>query len=242
MRVLIVNDDGIASPALKGLAKWAERRFGQAVVVAPKREQSGKSQSIDFLHEIEIKRCDFEGIEAWTVDSTPADCVRFAMLELQKEGRFDLAFSGINRGFNLGHDIAYSGTVGAITECSRFSVPAIAFSTDTKQGAFDAALAHLDLAWGYVEENKLLERCGLYNINIPMAPKGILVTAIGASFYNDGFEKREGDLYFQIGSPDPNAIKAADDRYDTGAVWNGYISLTPITADRTNFDVLKELR
>ncbi len=242
MRVLIVNDDGIASPALHGLAQWAKRRFGHVTVVAPKQEQSGKSQSIDFLHEIEIKRQDIDGIEAWAVDSTPADCVRFGMLELSKKQKFDLMLSGINRGFNLGHDIAYSGTVGAIMESSRFGVPAVAFSADIKAGALDSALSELDEVWDYVETKRLMQAGSLYNINIPMEPKGVCVTEIGASFYDDSFEKREGDMYFQVGEPNPSAIKAADIHYDTGAVWSGYISITPITRNRTDYTVLKQLQ
>ena len=104
MRILVTNDDGITSPSLSHLAHWASR-FGEVIVVAPKVEQSGKSQSIDFFNPVEIKRVDFGGLEAWAMDSTPADCVRFGVLGLDRE--YDLVLSGINRGYNLGDDIAY---------------------------------------------------------------------------------------------------------------------------------------
>ena len=94
MKILVTNDDGIASPSLSHLAHWAAK-FGEVTVVAPKVEQSGKSQSIDFFHPVEIKRVEFDGLEAWAMDSTPADCVRFGILGLDRE--YDLVLSGINR-------------------------------------------------------------------------------------------------------------------------------------------------
>ena len=90
MRILITNDDGIASPALPRLAMWA-RRHGDVTVAAPKVEQSGKSHAIEFYREMEIKKVDIGcDVEAYCVDSTPADCVKYAVLGLGV--RYDLCF------------------------------------------------------------------------------------------------------------------------------------------------------
>ncbi|MBQ8431667.1 MAG: 5'/3'-nucleotidase SurE [Clostridia bacterium] len=239
MRILITNDDGIASPALPRLAAWA-RQFGEVTVVAPKREQSGKSQSIDFYREIEIKRVDLDGVtEAYAVDSTPADCVRYAVIGLERS--YDLLFSGINRGFNLGYDVAYSGTVGAVMEGARFGIPSIALSTDVTAGAFDAAFAQLDGVWAYFRERDLLRVNDLYSVNIPVESHGIRITRRGYSFYADRFEHRGNDMYAQVGEPVRGDVQDMD--LDSNAVWNGYISITPLTADKTDliaFEALKE--
>lgn len=107
MRILITNDDGIGAPGIIALARWAAK-LGKVTVAAPSSEQSGRSHAINLTTPYKIKKVPFpDGIEAYSVDSTPADCVRFGLLSL--EGGFDLVLSGINRGFNLGDDIGYSG-------------------------------------------------------------------------------------------------------------------------------------
>lgn len=237
MRILITNDDGVASPALPKLAEWASK-FGEVTVVAPKIEQSGKSQAIDFKNPMEIKKITLDGgIEAWAVDSTPADCVRFGVTGLKKE--YDLVLSGINRGYNLGDDISYSGTIGAIFEASRLGIKAIAFSTGIDN--FDNAIACLDMAYSFIEEKKLMDHADLLNVNIPLyETKGISITRQGAIFYSDDFIKCGEDMYRQIG--DPIDIKSDDLTVDASAIKNGYISITPVTANKTDFVAYEKIR
>ena len=236
MRILITNDDGIAAPALPHLVNWA-KGLGEVTVVAPKIEQSGKSQAIDFFREVEIKRTPRLGdVEAWAMDSTPADCVRFGIVGLKKE--YDLVISGINKGFNLGHDIAYSGTVGAIMEAARLGVPAIAFSMDYEANAEDV-IPNLSIAWNYMIENGLWKVGKLYNVNIPQTVEGICITRQGGMFYSDAFEKREGDFYIQVGDPIRN--ETLDPSLDTDAIWANHISISPLTHDKTDLVVLEKL-
>lgn len=237
MRILITNDDGVASPALPKLAEWASK-FGEITVVAPKIEQSGKSQAIDFKNPMEIKKITLEGgIEAWAVASTPADCVRFGVTGLKKE--YDLVLSGINRGYNLGDDVSYSGTIGAIFEASRLGIKAIAFSTGID--SFDNAIANLDNAYSYIEDNKLLETADLLNVNFPLEEiKGIKITKQGAIFYSDDFIKCGEDMYRQIGEPIDTGSK--DLTVDVSAVRNGYISITPVTANKTDYVSYEKLK
>jgi 5'-nucleotidase len=153
MRILITNDDGIGAPGIRVLAEWA-RGLGEVTVIAPKTEQSGKSHAIDFTRPIEIKKVEYmEGVTAYSMDSTPADCIRFAHFGLKEE--YDLVLSGINRGFNLGKDIVYSGTAGAIFEAGRLGINAIAFSTHPK--SFDSAAKYLDKAYGFITDNNLFD-------------------------------------------------------------------------------------
>ena len=236
MRILITNDDGIAAPALPHLVNWA-KSLGDVTVVAPKIEQSGKSQAIDFFREVEIKRTPRLGdVEAWAMDSTPADCVRFGITGLKKE--YDLVISGINRGFNLGHDIAYSGTVGAIFEAARLGVPAIAFSMDYEANA-ENVIPYLDGILKFMNENSLWEYGSLYNVNVPNDAQGICITRQGGMFYSDAFEKRDGDYYIQVGEPIRNP--ELDLTVDTDAIWANHVSISPLTENRTDKEVLAKL-
>ncbi|MDY5355805.1 MAG: 5'/3'-nucleotidase SurE, partial [Eubacteriales bacterium] len=129
MKILLTNDDGIGARGIRVLCDFAET-LGEVTVVAPKTEQSAKSHGINIHSEMEIKEVDFPGaVRAFAVDSTPADCVRFALLGLGE--KFDLVLSGINCGLNIGTDIVYSGTVGAIFEAAAEGVPAVAVSTQS---------------------------------------------------------------------------------------------------------------
>jgi 5'-nucleotidase len=235
MRILITNDDGIFSPALPRLIKWAEK-LGEVVTVAPKVEQSAKSQGIEIRNAVEVKKVTVGGdIEAYAMDSTPADCVRFGVLGLGI--KYDLIISGINRGFNVGHDISYSGTVAAILEGSRLGINGLALSTDPQ--SFDDAVERLDAVWEYICKNKLFEMNGLYNVNIPLGGSEFKVTHQGGMYFSDAFESRGEDMYIQVGEP----VKSddANPNSDINAVCKGLISVTPITAHKTDFAVYNKL-
>ncbi len=236
MRILIANDDGIQGRGLQILTNWA-KKLGQVTVVAPKVEQSGKSHGIELHRPIEVKKVDYlPGVEAYTVDSTPADCVRMAVIALKKE--FDIVFSGINRGTNIGSDIEYSGTVGIVLEANVLKLPAVAFSTVTK--GFDNIEPHLDAVWDFIQKHKLLEKHDLYNVNIPVEPKGIWVTRQGGHYSTDEFEPLGNDLYQ---TKLKNLWQESHDyTLDTDAYRGGYISVTPLTAQRTHMAVFQALQ
>ena len=237
MKILITNDDGIDSPALPHLVRWA-KKLGEVTVVAPKVEQSGKSQAIEFYREVEIKRVAFpEECEAYAVDSTPADCVRFAVLGLHKE--YDLVLSGINRGYNMGHDIVYSGTVGAIFEGARLGIKGIALSTEADD--FAEPLEALDGVYEYVIKHDLLSAASLLNINLPpMKSVGIRITKQGGAFFHDTFEHRHDDMYAQSGECLYGDSK--DLSVDIYAVREGYISISPLTEKRTDWSAYEKLK
>ena len=236
MRILITNDDGIGSPALPRLAEWA-KQFGEVTVIAPKVEQSGKSHAIDFFRPIEIKKIPFlEGVTAYSMDSTPADCVRFGVLGLKMQ--FDLILSGPNRGYNLGRDIVYSGTAGAIFEGARLGIPAVALST--APDSFESFFARLDGVKDFFLEHRLLARHTLYNVNVPADDRGIRVTRQGGIYFTDEFIRGENDMYTQEG----HMVDSKDEPlcYDTAAICNGYISITPLTAEKTHLPLFEELQ
>ena len=143
MRILITNDDGIQAPQLIPLVKWAQK-LGQVTVAAPKVEQSGKSHGIELRKAFEAKPVDLvPGVTAYSVDSTPADCIRYMMLG--RKEKFDLVISGINRGLNMGQDMMYSGTLAAVYEAVAYGMKAIALST--APATSDTAVNQLDMVW-----------------------------------------------------------------------------------------------
>lgn len=152
MKILLTNDDGIQSEGLMIVAKWA-KKLGDVTVSAPKFEQSGKSHSIDIHNPFEVKKVDYlDGVRAFSVDSSPADCVRFATLGLHET--YDLVMSGINKGLNLGEDIMYSATNGAIFEACTRGLKALALSTHVQ--SFDDAQAWLDRIYDSYNETTSL--------------------------------------------------------------------------------------
>ncbi|MBR2623182.1 MAG: 5'/3'-nucleotidase SurE [Clostridia bacterium] len=237
MKILITNDDGIHNKGIRLLAEWA-KKLGDVTVIAPKVEQSGKSHAIDFITPVEIKKVDLlEGVEAYSMSSTPADCIRFGIFGLKR--RYDLILSGINCGVNLGADIVYSGTVGAIFEAARVQIPAIAFSAFPD--GQEIATKYLDEVYDYIVKNGLLEECPLFNVNIPNESKGIRMTYQGSPYFSDRFIHSEGDIYVQEGEPIPDVCPDDMDR-DTVALVNGYISVTPLLATRTDIKVFEKYR
>ncbi len=235
MRILITNDDSISSPVLPHLIRWAQK-LGEVMVVVPKYEQSGKSHSIELHKPFEVLPCDlFPGVKAFTVDSSPADCVRYTILGMGE--KFDLVISGINKGFNIGMDILYSGTVSAALEAVALGSKAIALSTDPS--SFDTAVAKLDEVWALFEEHKLLEKNDIYNVNIPTEVKGVRFTRQGGPFYSDTFPSIGNNLVMPTGV----CVYKEDHDYsvDTNATLHGYISISPLTADRTNREVFTAL-
>lgn len=235
MNILITNDDSVSAAQLIPLVK-ACRRLGTVTVVVPKYEQSAKSHSIEIRQPFEIKQTALEpGISVWTVDSTPADCVRFAVSGLKQT--YDLVISGINRGYNLGKDTMYSGTLAAATEAVTKGMRAIALSASVKY--YDHAIIHLEEILHYLEENHLWERHNLYNVNIPVNPKGIRITRLGNASFSEEFIPMGNDLYFPGGKP--LRSDGSDIGLDTDACALGYISVTPMTTDRTDRTVYAAL-
>lgn len=235
MKILITNDDGIGASGIRLLAEWA-KKLGEVTVVAPKVEQSAMSHAIQFVNPIEIKRVPFiDGVEAWSMDSTPADCVRFGVVGLGRE--YDLVLSGINRGVNVGIDLVYSGTVAAIFEAARLDHKGIAFSTFPHSQEY--ASKYFDKAYEFITGNGLFDENLIYNVNIPDDAKGIRLTYQGSPYFSDTFAKADGDMYVQVGEKIEDVCPDDLDR-DTVAIHKGYISVTPLVAMRTNMDVIRK--
>ncbi len=236
MKILVVNDDGVSSPALPGLIRWA-RKLGNVTVVVPKVEQSGMSQSLEFVKPVELTTVELApDITVYALNSTPADCVRYGVTGLKT--RYDLIISGVNKGYNLGDDIAYSGTVGAILEGSRLGIKGIAFSSGHE--SFVSAVDKLDTVFDFIKEKDLLSKGDLFNVNIPHEIKGFKITRQGGEFYTDEFIDCGDGTVLQTGAPIVREFN--DPTVDIDAVKTGFVSITPITACKTDMAVFESIK
>lgn len=230
LKILITNDDGINARGIRLLAEWA-KKLGEVTVVAPKAEQSCKSQGIEISRPVEIREVPFtDGVKAYSVDSTPADCIRFAVVGLDE--KYDLVLSGLNRGENVGADIVYSGTVGAVYESARHKIPSIAFSTFSDLQ--EESCKYFDETYEFIKQRNLFENTYLLNVNIPANPKGIRVTRQGGNYYADKFIKTDGENMYAIKGAIAISDSSDDLDSDIIALRNGYISVTPLRMTRTD--------
>ncbi len=133
MRLLLTNDDGINAKGIYALAKELEKNH-EVIIVAPDNERSACGHSITLTRPLIVKEIKLEGLKskAFSVDGTPADCVKIAINKLI-DSKIDMVVSGINKGLNLGTDVLYSGTVSAAIEASIYKIPAMAISMEIKQ-------------------------------------------------------------------------------------------------------------
>lgn len=131
-RVLVTNDDGINAAGLLKLVEALDKTC-EVYAVAPAEQQSAKSMAITFLREVSIVKTEVEGAaEAYVIDGTPVDCVRWAVEWFEERGiTFDYLFSGINLGANVGIAAYYSGTIGAAREGALCGVRSVALSVGT---------------------------------------------------------------------------------------------------------------
>lgn len=232
MKILVTNDDGYNATGIKLLIEKA-KKYGEVFVVAPINEQSAMSHAITVRRKIKYVKYDDH---SYAIDSTTADCVRFASYGLKLD--FDIVFSGVNKGFNVGEDIWYSGTLSAVFESDSIRKKAIGFSCD-KEG-FDGFIEWFDKVMEFINKNKLFDYCNLYNINFPINPKGILLTHQGKCNF-DNYFNFDGDYVYQDGYPSHDNNKLKLD-IDVPCVMNDYISITPMTSDRTDFNAYEAIK
>ncbi len=205
MHILLVNDDGIDSPGLRALATEASKRGHQVTVCAPNRQQSAVSQALTFFRPIAVKPVSIQGVRAFALDGTPADCARLGILNLS-EGPVDVTISGINDGLNSGTAIYCSGTVGAAREAALLGVKSMAVSLDSP--AKEEMLIHL-AALAINMGERLMEypapAGSVLNLNAPALPPRELLPVVMApvnhGMYVNIYERREsprGDTYFWV--------------------------------------------
>lgn len=231
-RILLTNDDGIHASGIKHLWK-SLKEFADLSVVAPEAEQSAVSHSITIRHPLKINSYHWENeVTVWSVNGTPADCVKLALNVILKESP-DLILSGINRGTNSGRNAFYSGTVGAIIEGIMHDVPGIALSLcENNKPRFEQIENYIPHIVQYVLKHPLPLGTFL-NINFPSTRNpihGVRLTRQGKEYWAENPEKRhhpvEGETYYWLGS----RIAEYDEHEDSDIHWlkKGYITAVPL--------------
>ena len=233
MNILVVNDDGIYAPGIEILAN-AAAQLGRVWVVAPDQQCSAMSHKVTIGGSLKIEKVEDFPVPveaAYKVSGSPADCVKVALKYLLKE-KPDFVFSGINNGYNVGCEIAYSGTMAAAMEAIMHGISAIAFSSTYNAPMTITENYILDIARDLTEkEHNLTE---VWNVNFPstekQVPKGILYDRSIAPvrlydpFYKDTIHK-DGSISLEIYGLPITSTETVPTGTDMEAVLNGYISI-----------------
>ena len=239
-RILITNDDGYHSEGIIALEE-ALSDLGEIYVVSPASEQSGAAHSLTLARPLRIRQIDGRH---WTVDGTPTDCVTLALNQiLTADERPHICVSGINHGPNLGDDATYSGTVAGAMEAAILGIPGIAFSlSSTRSLDFSESMKYARQITERAIADGLPEST-LLNVNIPQGePKGIRITKQGIKearpVISELIDPR-GKPYYWIGEV-RNGFRA-EGGTDFEAIDEGYVSVTPMRADLTNYPAIQIL-
>lgn len=242
MIILVTNDDGVHSPGLIALFK-AMKEIGDAYIVAPDRERSAVGHSLTLHRPLKVEEL---RERVYSINGTPTDAVVVGVSKVLPQ-KPDIVVSGINRGGNLGDDITYSGTVSAAIEGTMLNIPSFAISTPgDKNFHFETAAFFAAVVAQYIIDNPLPYDTFL-NVNVPNLPKnlvkGIRLTRQGRRTYDNSikevFSPRDERHYWIGGGM--LYWEHADDT-DIHAVEEGYVSVSPIHLDLTNYSALEFLK
>ena len=235
-RILVTNDDGVHSEGIKALSD-ALKHLGEVTVVAPIQEASAIGHALTLRRPLRI---DTIGPNVFAVDGTPTDCVNLAITQVLK-GKPDLIVSGINKGWNLGDDVTYSGTVSGALEGALLDIPSIAVSTQRIKDQCEfgpSATAAATIAQAVLERG--LPKFTLLNMNVPMgSTRGFRVTVQAkrnhVTVVDARMDPRHREYYW---IEEGENEWEPHDRSDYQAVRDGYISITPLQPDMTAHDAL----
>ncbi len=253
MNILVSNDDGINSRGLRVLVKaLSEIPDNRVYVWAPDGQRSACGHGITTTGPIFLNEKDVKGAEeAWALSGTPADCVKSGIKKLKREKniQIDAVFSGINHGGNIGSDVLYSGTVSAAAEGVLCGVLAVAISVGTHTPT-DGMLENCGTIIREICEKALpgIDSRTILNVNFPpIAPseiKGLRITRLGPREYAENFDMLTGPrgqkYYWYTG--ELVVYENLPDDYDVMAQQNGYISVTPMQLDLTNYELRDKIR
>ena len=234
MRILVSNDDGIYSPGIAALARSATK-FGDVRVVAPDVEQSSAGHAITASRPFRFRPTHvFEGIEAYRVNGTPADCVAIG---INQWDHVDVVLSGINLGLNLGNATWHSGTLAAAKQAVLLGVRGIALSApvDDETSDFSVLEPWIERALATLFEH---DEAMLVNVNFPAEPHGLMWTAQAVDQYNGRIVADEDPMGRPVFWFTVAPLEQLKEGTDLFAVDQGYVSLTPLRLDLTDHQQL----
>ncbi len=245
MQILLTNDDGIFAPGLAAIYKELVK-MGDVTVVAPDVSRSGASHSITYSRPLVCNKVDINGrFTGFSVQGSPADCVKLAVMQLH-DGPIDLLVAGINNGANVGINVYYSGTVAAAMEGALLEIPAVAMSLAVEAPGVSG---DFEKAAGYC--TKILKKLmpvksgDVININIPQLskgePKGVRVVPQSSKGFDEYYirqKNEQGQTVFQLAG-EPNHTDETPS--DTTSLVEGFITITVLAPDMTNHEKTRQL-
>ncbi|MCZ7645514.1 MAG: 5'/3'-nucleotidase SurE [Planctomycetota bacterium] len=253
-RILLTNDDGLASPGLTTLAHEIVRTGRYELrVAAPEREQSGVGHCITLheplLAEAMVLPDELARVPTFRVRGTPADCVKVAITNLFPDFKPDLVISGINRGPNVGMNVFYSGTVAGALEACMNELPALAVSLDVPASGLWrfqlAAELTLPLVAAALEHG--LPPWTALNANLPDLPqeqiKGVKLTRQGMSGFKESYvEERVDGPHRRFRLEGAMVYRDEDPEVDAVALREGWISVTPLGLSLPNPGAVEQVK
>lgn len=245
--ILVSNDDGIDSPGISALVH-SMRKIGEVIVVAPDRQQSAVGHALSISNPLRVSPFHRDGeMFGYSINGTPSDCVKLALSGLLKT-KPDLVVSGINHGSNTAVNILYSGTVSAATEGMLSGIKSIAISLDSHDyntDMFPAAEYSYQIVKQLIDID--LPTNSIINVNIPNLPlekiKGVRLTEQNSSIWQDSYQLRTDpfgrEYYWFSGEYE---IDNHNPKADDVALKQGFVSVTPIKYELTDFKTLEILK
>ena len=236
-KILISNDDGINGAGLWAIANALRKNF-EIVIAAPMHQQSGMAHALTLGRKLEYRHETKFNFDTWTIDGTPTDCVKFYLEAIDVDKKICAVISGINQGANLATDVLYSGTVGAALEGYLHQIPALAVSLDVKSEiSFEQAAVETAK---YFSEQLERGKNFFHNVNFPKKFRAeqaeFKMARLGRRDYINAFVNHindEGQVFFEIRG---KILDIEDgEGTDIHAVNQGYVSVTPLHANITDF-------
>ena len=236
MKILISNDDGIFAPGIAALVKAFSEAGHEVLVCAPDSQRSAASHSLSIGRPLTVKEVDFPGAaKAYAIGGTPADCVKLGLTVLCPEAQ--AVVSGVNKGYNVGTDILYSGTVAAAMEGAICDRPALAISQSEKREDFCKAA---ELAAQMFEKlmDHPLAPLSVLNVNYPQGDeiKGIVTATMGQLHYDEIYRptEHEGMKAYVLGGVVRTDVEQSD---DYAKLSEDYATVTVLHYDMTDYRV-----
>lgn len=245
--IVITNDDGISSKGIRSLIATASE-FGELLIVAPDKPQSGMGHAITINNIIRVDESElFSNYNAYSCTGTPVDCVKVAR-HLLGDRRPDLIVSGINHGANTGTSVLYSGTMSAAVEGAIEGIPSVGFSLDSfePKANFEGAqqIAHRVIKKMLQLSSKIGSVC--LNVNIPDVKKeelkGLKICRAAKAMWKDELHERtdqHGRKYYWLSGEFNNDDLGHDT--DLSAIHENYASVVPVHFDMTAYHLMSDI-
>lgn len=237
MKILLTNDDGIDAEGINSLYNVLSPHH-EVYIIAPDRERSACSNIFTMRDDIKLHKIEEN---KFSISGYPADCVSIA-LHSDIVPEIDLVVSGINHGANLGDDIHFSGTVAAARTAHIFGKKSIAMSVNS----FHSTSVYFDDASDFINEfidKNELEPGHFLNINYPDVDKseikGTKYTFLSKRYYKDSYSQDHKDTHIEL-KLEGEILTEEKKGSDITEMNNGFISITPIHLDNTDYSTLKK--